>query len=233
MFPVWFQLVWMVVGPIGGICLAYVLMMGTADGSTMMGLRKLLSPAIKPLLVIRCWFVRVDPENIVGYKWAYLLADFDTPFKALKWEERYRVHDRASCAKGRRHEPLASDDCNCGFYALKRRRHLGWVVGGNPDNFGWHERALVTLEVHLRYKIVEGRLGFRGRGQHVFRVIVPSKCVLCREKWYQRKRRAAGIAHCNDRMVPVCNDCHAQPHPLEWLASRLHTEVVWAQKRRR
>lgn len=158
----------------------------------------------------------------------------------------FRTDDVAVCATstGRSRQRLGlpplhqppGDNCQCGFYSLKSAGYLGWILGSRANGSRGELYQLVTLQVDLSGKVIEGRLGYRAERQQVLKVIVPARCGMCKTFYgvsemppWKRRRHTIGAIMIDDTMTPVCSICASSfpgVMPLSDIASMLGTEVV-------
>jgi hypothetical protein len=188
--------------------------------------RRTLGFVFKPVFYVHCRFMRANGDHITGYKWARLVAYGDE----LRFQPIYNMHpeyDVESTAMCEHGNQVPASDCKCGFYALKRRQHLGYVLGTLSNQVV--RSRLMTLEVDLSGRVLVANMGYRAEKQRVLRVLVPTRCAFRHEK--RRRRRAAGVAIYKREVLAVCQDCAPSFMPLSVIADALGTEVVWAQKR--
>jgi hypothetical protein len=81
---------------------------------------------------------------------------------------------RAACSKSsrpRRHEP-PGEDCSCGIYAAKNRRHLESMSYPYYDSRAT-QRVIAVGEVWLWGGVVEGTQGWRAQLAYPKRLVVP------------------------------------------------------------
>lgn len=118
----------------------------------------------------------VDPQ--VAYKAARVVVRADGRRAALAGVIRdclYDVDSAAVCRpRGCRPPGL---DCDCGFYALKRRANAVALATGGPAGHWAGLRALLTVE--LSGEVLEYERGYRAAFQQVHRVEVPRVCLRC------------------------------------------------------
>ncbi len=199
----------------------------------------------KPFYILECKIALwgKDTEYITAYKRAYVVYDSESKtygFAPMRLEgdshlnRRYGTEATAVCDKGSGHQaPLKA--CECGFYALKLRRHLGKVVGSDPQTGLWRANALATLEVDLSGTVISGSLGYRAEKQRVLKVQLSRRCSICyfNKHFWQRAKEASSISRVPWRdslvyIIPIC-EVHQGENPtdISVLKQILHTDAVW------
>lgn len=168
-----------------------------------------------------------------GYKFALLkpTVSGSIAFAPLRIPT-YRYHTSADAVclyanvHGRRREEHRSPNslCECGFYSLVLRSHLGLNETRSRLPGEW-TGAVVTLEVDLSGTVIAGEVGFRAEHIEVLSVTVPSHCKRCGQ-------RALGLSsnRKQDFFWPSCQSkrcTKGQSWTIDWLRDQLGTEVGW------
>lgn len=235
---------------------------GTSGGYALLaGLRSFRFLVLKPWYILQCklyyLFHKHDPADpFLAYKQALMVVDNQgkvVGFSPLtgshihklegivrsKKEARflYGVEDIAQCTLYN-HRDCPSESCRCGFYALKLRKLVNkvfgsWVHASRLGNF-----AVVTLDVELYGKVIEGSLGFRAEKQSVLKIHCKNRCGFCADakKYPFFCKKAVAFDSFGSHklvgqlyyLVPVCQN-HKTSHSktLQDVANDLGTEVVW------
>jgi hypothetical protein len=117
-------------------------------------------------------------------------------------------------------------NCECGFYALQARGHLGTTATRSWLDSNHKGRACV-LEVDLSGTIIPGQVGYRAEHIEVLKVTVPSRCITC-------DRHATVFAAKKGLLFPTCgrHEAHFKKPvvSLGWLRDQLRTEIEWEKQ---
>jgi hypothetical protein len=191
---------------------------------------------------------QVEEEARRGYKTARVLVATDGSTATLAGVTlggSYRVEDRARCRLRGCSPPAV--DCDCGFYAFKKRAEALDLLRDTIPGWGLRDKALLTVD--LDGDVLEYARGYRAEHQRVLSVDFEWACSGCRREG--RSVRATRLAAARQfrptpfgRPVsagsdpaagmwpvrPVCDD-HVPlggiPMGLGDLAGLLGTEVRW------
>jgi len=191
---------------------------------------------------------RSNDEYVTGYKYAYLSSNAQGDFFPARAKgEPYNVVSEAVCrSKGfsSKDAPHDVDDHHhCGFYAARKKWHLGWVPRSKPGLLGLQNGSTTSdvntmvapaiLEVDLSGKVIIGTFVYRGQKMRVMRVWVANECV------FEPCGRSASGGLRNMQFpaiwVPVCEqhcgDDPSQVCSLEELGQKLGTDIAWDRRR--
>lgn len=186
-------------------------------------------------------------EALRGWKTAQILVTPDGS-RAELWGvtvgSSYTAEDRARCVR-RDCDPPALD-CDCGFYAFKRRAEAVDLLRQTLGCNGLRDKAL--LAVDLDGTVLQYERGYRAERQRVLGVQFERSCAGCRERGVGRRAtclaaspefrvppfgRLLGMATPSSGMLPVRPVCdehvpdRGHAFGLAELAGLLRTDVGW------